>query len=338
MPCRVMMMRVMTIKKRGGDDYFNRLLSYFREQFKEKIVKMVKIREAVFLIRTEKNKYIVKGYSSNRKLVLQETFTATLRNEGFTKSYIYLQAPYKEPLFFEGKYFGCIEYIKPNEKSFSYRTYKNRAEGLELLEEFHHSTAAIEPRYRTLISTSDIQAKWTERSNIFSNNTSLIRYFLKDPFIDEMLDWSNWSLDGMKENCELFLKEPHVILHGDVAHHNFLRDSKGGLNLIDFDLISIGPECLDILQFANRILPHIDWSFEFLAHHKQIHKYLNERAFLYALAFPADIFREWNRMVREKALSDPYKYNQVVELTLGQFYLRRQFVKKLKKHMDSKKV
>jgi hypothetical protein len=61
---------------------------------------------------------------------------------------------------------------------------------------------------------------------------------------------------------------------------------------------------------------------------------LNERAFLYALAFPADIFREWNRMVREKALSDSYKYNQVVELTLGQFYLRRQFVKKLQKQLD----
>jgi thiamine kinase-like enzyme len=334
MQCRVMMMKAMTIKKIGGDDYFNRLLSYLNHQFKEKITKMVKIREAVFLIETEKKKYIVKRYSSNHKLILQETFTATLRKEGFTKSYIYLQSPLKEPMSFEGKYFGCIEYIKPNEKSFSYRTYKNRMEGLGLLEEFHRITASIAPRYKTLLSISDIQAKWTERSTIFSENTTLLRYFMKEPFIDEMLDWANWSLNGMKENGDLFVKAPHVILHGDVAHHNFLRDSKGILNIIDFDLISIGPECLDILQYANRILPLIDWSFEFLANHKQIKKYLNEKAFLYALAFPSDIFREWNRMIREKSLSESHKYNQVVELTLSQFYLRRQFVKKLKEQLN----
>jgi hypothetical protein len=325
-----MMMRAMTTKKKGGDDYFNRLLTYLNYQFKEKITKMVKIREAVFLIETEKKKYIVKGYSSNRKLFLQETFTATLRKEGFTKSYIYLQTPLTEPLFFEGKYFGCMEYIKPNEKSFSYRTYKNRVEGLELLEEFHRITALIVPRYKSLLSTSDIQAKWVERSNIFSENTTLLRYFLKEPFIDEMLDWANWSLNGIKENGDLFLNNPPVILHGDVAHHNFLRDSKGLLNLIDFDLISIGPKCLDILQYANRILPFIDWSFEFLSNHKQIQNHLNEKAFLYALAFPADIFREWNRMIREKTNLDSYKHKQVMELTLDQFYLRRQFVEKLR--------
>lgn len=323
-------MRAMTIKKRGGDDYFNRLLSYLSHQFKEKITKFVKVREAVFLVETDKRKYIVKGYSSNQKLILQETFTATLRKEGFTKSYIYLQSPLKERLFFEGKYFGCMEYIQPNEKSFSYRTHKNRMNGLELLEEFHRVTALIAPRYRTLLSTSDIQAKWIERSNLFSKNTTLLGSLLKKPFIDEMLDWANWSLNGMKENGDHFVKGPQVILHGDVAHHNFLRDSSGILNIIDFDLISVGPECLDFLQFANRILPHIDWSFEFLANHKQIKKCLHEKAFLYAIAFPSDIFREWNRLVREKSLLDSYKYNQVVELTLNQFYLRRQFVKKLK--------
>jgi thiamine kinase-like enzyme len=325
-----MMMRAMTIKKRGGDDYFNRLLSHLNQQFKEKIIKMVTIRDAVFLVKTTKKTYIIKGYSSNRKLKLQEVFTATLRNEGFTKSYIYLQDLFKEPLFFEGKYFGCMEYIKPNENSFSYRTYNNRMEGLDLLEEFHQITATIAPRYKTLLSLSKIQSKWTERSTIFSRNIPMLRYFLQDPFINEMLEWANWSLDGMKETDDFFLKNPHVILHGDVAHHNFLRDSKGNLNLIDYDLISIGPECIDILQYANRILPFVDWSYEYLSKHKQIQKYLNEEAFLYALAFPADIFREWNRLIRENTNTDSYKYKQVIELTLDQFYLRRQFVKKLK--------
>jgi hypothetical protein len=328
-----MMMRAMTTKKRGGDDYFNRLLSYFNQQFKEAIMNMIKIRESVFFIETEKKRYIVKGYSSDRKLKLQESFTATLRNEGFTKSYLYLQSPIKEPLIFEGKYFGCMEYLKPNKKIFTFRTFKNRMEGLDLLEEFHQKTVDIVPMYKTLLPTYHIQEKWSERSKLFSKNIPLMRYMLKEPFLNEMLEWADWSLKGMKENSGFFQKDPPVILHGDVAHHNFLRDSEGILNLIDFDLISIGSVCNDLLQYSNRVLPFLDWSIEFLEHHAQIQKYLKDEAFLYALAFPADLFREWNRLIREKTVSNSYKYNQVMELTLDQFYLRRQFVKKLKKRI-----
>ena len=37
-----------------------------------------------------------------------------------------------------------------------------------------------------------------------------------------------------------------------------MRTSKGELYLIDFDLISIGPEMADYLQYANRILPFLN--------------------------------------------------------------------------------
>ena len=137
----------------------------------------------------------------------------------------------------------------------------------------------------------------------------------------------------MKENESFFFKEPYVILHGDVAHHNFLRDTSGNLHLIDFDLIHIGPESIDLLQYANRILPSIDWSIDQLSQYQQISKFLKERAFLYALAFPTDIFREWNRILREKKHENQHHYKYVIELTLNQLYLRRKFVEKLKKKL-----
>jgi thiamine kinase-like enzyme len=134
----------------------------------------------------------------------------------------------------------------------------------------------------------------------------------------------------MEQNRLFFLKEPFVILHGDVAHHNFLRNKAGNLQLIDFDLISIGPNSLDYLQYANRILPYMDWSFNQLSQMKQIQSFLNEKAFLYALAFPADIFREWNRIIREQTYKDHTKFKQVMEMTIGQFYLRKQFIDQVK--------
>lgn len=332
MGCRGRMMKVMkmAVIKSGGDDYYNRLLSYFKQQFKEPIVKMVQIRDSVYIVKTKQNTYVVKGYSKHKKLILQETFTATLRQEGFDQTYLFIPDIVKETLFFEGEYFGCMEYLEPNPKSFTFYSHRNRTEGLKLLEEFHTVTASFVSRYKTLLSSSDLQAKWTERLKTFKKNYSQIRHYLNEQYLNELLEWAQWSLNGMEENESFFFKKPYVILHGDVAHHNFLRDRAGTLHLIDFDLIHIGPKCIDLLQYANRILPSIDWSIDQLLKYKQIAELLKERGFLYALAFPTDIFREWNRILREQKYAHPHHFNYVIELTVNQFFLRRKFVESLK--------
>ncbi|MFZ7945535.1 MULTISPECIES: aminoglycoside phosphotransferase family protein [Bacillaceae] len=318
-----------SINNTGDDDNFDRLLSYFQSQFFEKIIQFVPIRKSVFLVKTDKHTYILKGYNTNSRLRLQEAFTATLRKEGFHKTYLFLVPPAKEQLFIDGKYFGCIEYINPNKTAFTYQTQKNRLEGIELLEQFHQTTAAFESRYRRIIPKGHLLEKWTERLQLFLNNFSFLKYFMNDPFLSEIAAWGNWALIGMEKHRSYFQKEPYVILHGDVAHHNFIRDKNGRLHLIDFDLISVGPPALDYLQYANRILPYIDWSFDKLGSFPQLQKYLRDEAFLYALAYPADIFREWNRLIREKLYTDPVKLRQVMDLSISQFYTRKKFVDRL---------
>lgn len=320
----------MTFNQKGDDEYFIRLLSYLRSQFKENIVEMEPYRKSVILIKTDNNHYMLKGFQTNKRLRLQEAFTSTLRKEGFSKTYLFVHSPIKEPLFFEGTYFGCMEYIPPNKIPFSFHSQKNRQEGLDLLEQFHGVTSSFESRYRTLISKGIIIEKWKDRAKLYSANLPVLKYFINEKILNELMNWANWSLTGMKRHRSLFTNEPFCILHGDVAHHNFLRDSKGTLHLIDFDLISIGPASLDYLQYANRILPSLDWSFDRLAHFSQYENLLKKKAFLYALAFPADIFREWNRLIREGTYRDPQKYNQVMELSVGQFYSRKKFIDSLK--------
>ncbi|MEH7254984.1 phosphotransferase [Neobacillus niacini] len=324
----------MTFNQKGDDDYFIRLLSYLRSQFKENIVEMVPYRKSVILIKTDKNTYMLKGFHKNKRLQLQEAFTATLRKEGFFKSYLFVHPQIKDPLFFEGTYFGCMEYIPPNKIPFSFESQKNRLEGLELLEQYHFVTSSFESRYRTIIPRGSIIKKWKERGKTFSANISFLKYFVNEKFITELMDWANWSLNGMEKDRSFFINEPICVLHGDVAHHNFLRNSNGILHLIDFDLISIGPPSLDYLQYANRILPNLDWSFEKLGQFSVYEKLMGEKAFLYALAFPADIFREWNRLIREGSYRDQNKYNQVMDLTVGQFYPRKKFIDTLKKKIN----
>jgi hypothetical protein len=327
------MMKAMstTFNSKGDDDYFIRLLSYLRSHFKENIVEMVPYRKNVILIKTDRSTYMLKGFHTNKRLRLQEAFTDTLRKEGFLKTYLFVHPEIKDPLFFEGTYFGCMEYIPQNKTPFSFQSHKNRQEGLELLQQFHLVTSSFESRYRTLIPKGIIIEKWRERGKLFSSNISFLKYFINDKILTELIEWATWSLSGMEKDPSLFINEPYCILHGDVAHHNFLRDYNGILHLIDFDLISIGPPSLDYLQYANRILPHLDWSFERLENFPQYKKLLNEKAFLFALAFPADIFREWNRLIREESYRDHNKYNQVMDLTIGQFYSRKKFIDTLKR-------
>lgn len=333
--CRVTLMKVANSKSNhnGDDAYFDRLFSYFRSQFTEKITRFVPIKSSVILLETKKHTYIVKGFSSVKRLKLQEAFTATLRKEGFLNTYLFLTPPVKEPLFFEGTYFGCMEYISPHKTAFSFHTQKNRQEGLDLLAQFHQATRAFVQRYRTLLPYGDLRGKWLERLQMFLNNLPLLEYFIKEPFISEMTDWASWSLSGFDRH-QGSLKEPQVILHGDVAHHNFIRDQAGDLRLIDFDLMNIGPPSFDYLQYANRILPYIDWSFEKLFSHKQFHSYMHDPAFLYALAYPADVFREWNRIIREKSYSNQKIFKQVMDLSIGQFYARKKFVERLKDRLN----
>jgi thiamine kinase-like enzyme len=332
MGCRGKMKKTMKmgISKSGGDDYFNRLLSYFKQQFNEPIIKMEQIRDSVYIVKTMTKKYVVKGYSKYKKLKLQETFTRTLHQEGFHKTYQYFQDITKESLFFEGEYFGCMEYLSPHHRPFTFDSHKNRKEGLKLLEEFHQVTASCVIRYKTLLSYSDMLEKYSERLKTFKKYHSKITYFLNEQTVNELIDWADWSLNGMKENESFFFKQPSVILHGDVAHHNFLRDKNGLLNLIDFDLIHIGPASIDYLQYANRILPSIDWSIDKLSQYRQMGELIKDKAFLYALAFPTDIFREWNRIMREKKYTKHYYSDYVIDLTLEQLDLRRKFVEEIK--------
>jgi hypothetical protein len=320
----------MTFNNKGDDDYFIRLLSYFRSHFREDIMEMVPFRKSVILLRTTKNSYMLKGYPTNNRLTLQEAFTRTLKKEGFSSTYQFVKLPVNEPLYFDGLYFGGIQYIPPNKVPFTFETQRNRQEGIELLQQFHQVTRSFESRYRTLLPKTTIIEKWKDRTNIFANNLPVLRYFIHEQYLTEMLAWANWSLSRMEEHQSFFINEPFVVLHSDVAHHNFLRDKRWKLHLIDFDLISIGPEVLDYLQYANRILPFLDWSVDRLKSHTKFDSLLQQQTFLSALVFPADIFREWNRLIREGTYTDHQKYNQVMDLTIGQFLSRKKFIDQIK--------
>ncbi len=66
-----------------------------------------------------------------------------------------------------------------------------------------------------------------------------------------------------------------------------------------------------------------------IGHIRKFQPYLKQKVFLYGLAFPSDILREWNRLVKEHTFNQMRKVRPVVELTLNQFEKRKSFMKEL---------
>lgn len=324
-----MKVKKMTTKYHGDDLFSNRLLSYLKKQFSFEIKSFIPIRKNVFLVYSEKNTFIIKGFPSYHRLKIQDIFTSSLKKEGFSNTYSFLHHEKDPPLFFDQTYFGCLEYIAPSEVPFTYLETADRTLGLETLSKFHSTTQKLTDRYHTLLGNFKLLEKWKERTATFLNNASIIKFFVQKEMLDEFFDWADWSLNGIESEKEYFRKGPKVILHGDVANHNFLRSNNNDLYLIDFDLISIGNPCSDYLQYSNRILPYLNWSFEELSKYELLQPYLKDKAFLYALAFPSDIFREWNRVIREKSYNNPLKVRQVLDLTVGQFKERQKFFQEI---------
>lgn len=322
---------VNTTVNNGGDDLVqNRLLSYLQDQLPFKIEELKPIRKKVYLLRTQERAFVLKGFSSYHRLKLQEAFTSSLMNEGFAKTYIFYEVAKEPPLFFDRTYFGCLEYIPPSEEVFTYFLKSDRLEGLNLLKNFHDTTEKLVSRYQTVVPAYRQADKWRERATLFLNNLPVIRYFVQKEIINELLAWADWALKGIEEDAWLFQYGRKVILHGDVAHHNFLRAKDQSLYLLDFDLIAVGTPHSDYLQYANRILPFMKWSFDDLGKYSIFKSNLEEKGFLHALAFPTDIFREWNRVIRDRTYLDSVKIRPVLDLTVGQFAERQRFIKALK--------
>ncbi|MBM7691901.1 thiamine kinase-like enzyme [Peribacillus deserti] len=319
-------------KPKGDSAFRARLLAYLANYGFE-VKKINKIRNNVFMIHTRRRTYFFKGFSSLKKYQTQKALTKLLRQYGFYKTYKFLFDI--QPFEHEGYYYGFIEYLKPHREEFRFNTRKNRAEGLRLLGELHRATGNIvkDRRFYYAIPRYNQTAKWKQRLEEFESISHIVANYVPEQVIKQAIMWGHWALRGVKEHESHLYKEPAVITHGDVAYHNFLRVHSGEVYLIDWDLISKAPPIIDYLQFANRILPSIKYSYKELWSYTAFRNLKNNPAFVYGLGFPSDIFREWNRLVRENLLGSQAHVHSVWKLTVEGFEKRILFQEHLKERI-----
>ncbi|MGM0900214.1 MAG: phosphotransferase [Bacillota bacterium] len=318
----------------GRDDFIDRLFSFLTSTLPLEILQLKQIRNNVFLLETNNNLFILKGYQNLPKLRVQQDLTASLKRAGFNETYEFYQFT-DTPLFFENRYYGCIGYIAQNRNHFTYQSQVEREEGLHLLTTFHSTTKRLVPIYKGVIPKQNLLKKWRDRLQRFKINRAIVNYYVPKQMTTELLEWAEVALAGMEKHKVDFESRAPVILHGDVAHHNFIRSKSSDLYLIDFDLVSIGPASYDLLQYSNRILPFMNWSLESLSKMEGLADHLHDNAFLYGLMYPSDIFREWNRIIKLNSYYNPARVAPLVELTVSQFNDRKDFIESLENKITS---
>lgn len=319
--------------KHGGGTLRGCLLSYF-EQMNVPIKTLKPIKSGLMLIQTDKGKTLVAKRFKNEKILLrQREFLILLREAGFHRSYIFSES--FPPFEYGTNSIGFLSYIPPHEQSFTYRNQQERIEGLVLLKKMHAASMRISNRLRYLPDQPYNQVgKWKERLAEFKRNETILKPFMPEKMYQGYASMGKWALRELKGQ-EIGEGEEQVIIHGDLAHHNFLRCEDGKLFLIDFDLMARAPAIIDDLQYANRLLVYNGYSLENILSMPLFHEYAGNREFLVGLAYPTDIYREWNRVCRDRLWTDNRRMRVMQEYTLNDYQERVYFFKKIKHAVDN---
>ncbi len=311
-----------------GDAEYSDLLFYLSDHIKGKNLTISSLKKKIWLLQIDEEYWIVKKFSSGQLLQNQVLLTEKLHQYSFINTYrfhpIHQESSLSSLLEKEG--LGIFEYIQPHKKNvFHFTTKRKRKHALQLLEKYHHTVKHFTDEFQSRLQPFSQLAKWHSRLLEFIHYHSLMKGYMPNNYFQHYVMWAQWSLQELYQ-MEAYLHHlPLHVIHGDVVDHNFLLGANNRLYLIDFDLMRLAPKIIDYLQFANRILPHINWSLEELLK-EDLPKEFESRFFLTALIFPTDILREWNRFIKGSNTYKQKVWHYLYDLTFSQFSYRKQFV------------
>lgn len=165
---------------------------------------------------------------------------------------------------------------------------RDRQESLRLLKKLHRTGELIKWKRCSYLHEIDLIRKWEHRLEKWQFATSFLHIHLGESKTQQITKYAQQAL----QNIEPLSSGNKTILHGDVVHHNFVRNQNGQMYLIDFDLACVGPKEVELILWIHRVLPHLDYNLQKLISQNPSLKTLTAKEFKYLL-FPNELLREW---------------------------------------------
>lgn len=172
----------------------------------------------------------------------------------------------------------------------NFRKRVDRTDSLHALQALHNTSEQIDWDASPYLHRYQLLDKWKDRLERFIDNRTTFEKHLGKQSVDEIVSYGQLALSVLKKTNRKHAG--NTLLHGDVVHHNILRDNNGHIRFIDFDLACIGPPGIELALWVHRVLPNVGYHLEFLFAEQTI---LNEldTASKAMLLYPNEILREW---------------------------------------------
>lgn len=240
-----------------------------------------KVKKNVWKMVEGESAYSLKRYTTRSTAVKVEYVHRQLHAIRFPN--IVPIIPTEDPLFIMQPW---VEGTKP----VNFRRRVDRTDSLLALQALHGTKEQIDWDASPYLHRYQLLDKWRERLDRFIDNRDACGKFIRKQAVDEIIMYGEEALPILKKNYRQL--SGHTLLHGDVVHHNILRDGNGLIRFIDFDLACTGPPGTELALWIHRVLPNVGYNLEFLLAEQSSLNNL-DNASKSMLLYPNEMLREW---------------------------------------------
>lgn len=243
--------------------------------------KFEQINDNVWKLERNGNYYSVKRYHSSSTAYKVNELHKTLEN---------LSYPHIVPV---KKSDHSLIFIQPwlkNAKPVNFKKRSDRTASLEALMELHDTSSRYDWSSALYLHAYPLLRKWENRLLKFEAIQEACAIYIGKQDVDAIVLYAQKALEIVRKTYEAHVDD--TILHGDIVHHNILRDRKGMIRLIDFDLACTGPAGTEIALWIHRVLPELDYDLAYLMEEQPALQELNKSS-LSLLLYPNELLREW---------------------------------------------
>jgi thiamine kinase-like enzyme len=243
--------------------------------------KLEKIKDNVWKLEKDGNRFSVKRYHSNSTAMKVKHIHDALSSVSFL---------HIVPVVSEEDRLVFIQPWLDGAKAVNFKKRADRTDSLAALHALHETHAQIDWHASPYLNPYPLIMKWEDRIVRFREISRPCEAYIGKGRVDEILFYALNAMSVVKKTYNDNLNG--TLLHGDVVHHNILRDTNGVIRFIDFDLACTGPAGTEIALWIHRVLPQIGYDIDFLFDEQPSLQKL-DHASKTMLLFPNELLREW---------------------------------------------
>ncbi|WP_203246805.1 phosphotransferase [Sporosarcina beigongshangi] len=243
--------------------------------------KSEKIKENVWKLERGGQYFSAKRYQSGSTAMKVNYIHAVLQE---------IEFPHTVPVIHEEDRLLFIQPWLEGAKAVNFRKRADRTDSLAALHALHGTKVQHDWHASPYLHPYPLLTKWEDRIIRFRDLSGACEAYIGKGKVDEILFYALNAITIIKRVYKDQMNG--TLLHGDVVHHNIMRDSTGIIRFIDFDLACTGPAGTEIALWIHRVLPQIDYDLDFLLDEQPSLQKLDQ-ASKTLLLFPNELLREW---------------------------------------------